>query len=150
MANELASLKPNPGAQKPRTRIGRGQGSGMGKTATKGQKGQQARGGYTHKMGFEGGQMPLHRRLPKFGFNNPFGTDYEVVNVGRLSGLAAGTVVDGPSLKAAGIISRVGRDGIKVLGGGEISVKLIVRAAKVSASARAKIEAAGGSVEGGE
>ena len=150
MANELSNLKPNPGAQKSRTRIGRGQGSGMGKTATKGQKGQQARAGYTHKLGFEGGQMPLQRRLPKFGFRNPFGTDFEIVNVGKLNGLASGTVVDGASLKAAGVISRVGRDGIKVLGGGELTVKLTVRAEKVSASARAKIEQAGGSVEGGE
>ena len=150
MAHELASLKPNPGAQKPRTRIGRGQGSGMGKTATKGTKGQTARAGFTHKMGFEGGQMPLQRRLPKFGFNNPFGTDFEIVNVGKLNGLPPGTVVDGPSLKAAGVISRIGRDGIKVLGGGDLSVKLTVRAPKVSASARAKIEQAGGSVEGAE
>jgi large subunit ribosomal protein L15 len=150
MADELSRLSPAPGSQKPRVRIGRGQGSGMGKTATKGQKGQQARAGYKHKLGFEGGQMPLQRRLPKYGFRNPFGTDYECVNVGRLNGLAAGTEVTGASLKAAGIISRIGRDGVKILGSGELSVKLTVRAEKVSAGARAKIEAAGGTVVGGE
>ncbi len=147
MADELSRLAPVPGSQKSRTRVGRGQGSGLGKTAGRGTKGQQARAGYTHKRGFDGGQMPLQRRLPKFGFTNINASDYTVVNVGKLSGLAAGSVVDATSLKAAGIIARIGRDGIKVLGGGELAVKLTVKAAKVSASARAKIEAAGGSVE---
>ena len=147
MADELSRLKPVDGAQQPRTRIGRGQGSGLGKTAGRGTKGQQARAGYTRRFGFEGGQMPLQRRLPKVGFRNINAKDYETVNVGKLGALEAGAVVDGASLRAAGVISRVGRDGIKVLGGGELDVKLTVRAAKVSASARAKIEAAGGTVE---
>ncbi|MSQ02006.1 MAG: 50S ribosomal protein L15 [Myxococcales bacterium] len=147
MADELSRLKPVPGSQTARTRIGRGQGSGLGKTAGRGTKGQQARAGYTRRFGFEGGQMPLQRRLPKVGFRNYNKTDFEIVNVGKLGGLAAGSVVDADSLKAAGIISRKGRDGVKLLGNGELTVKLVVRLAKVSLSARAKIEAAGGSVE---
>ena len=147
MADELSRLKPVEGAQTSRTRIGRGQGSGLGKTAGRGTKGQQARAGYSRRWGFEGGQMPLQRRLPKVGFNNVNAKDYEAVNVGKLNGLAAGSVVDGASLKAAGVIARVGRDGVKVLGGGELTVKLTVKAAKISAGARAQIEAAGGTVE---
>jgi len=147
MADELSRLKPVEGAQTSRTRIGRGQGSGLGKTAGRGTKGQQARAGYTRRWGFEGGQMPLQRRLPKVGFNNINAKDYEAVNVGKLNGLADGSVVDAAALKAAGVISRVGRDGVKVLGGGDLTVKLTVKAAKVSAGARAKIEAAGGTVE---
>lgn len=147
MADELSRLKPVAGAQTSRTRIGRGQGSGLGKTAGRGTKGQQARAGYSRRWGFEGGQMPLQRRLPKVGFNNLNAKDYEAVNVGKLNGLAAGSVVDAASLKADGVIARVGRDGIKVLGDGELTVKLTVKAAKVSAGARAKIEAAGGTVE---
>lgn len=144
MANELSNLHPVPGSQKARTRIGRGQGSGLGKTAGKGTKGQQARGGYSLNVGFEGGQMPLKRRLPKRGFTNIFAKDYTEVNVGKLSGLAAGSVVDATALKAAGVIARIGRDGVKILGGGELSVSLTVKAAKFSDSARAKIEGAGG------
>ncbi len=147
MADELSRLKPVPGSQTARTRIGRGQGSGLGKTAGRGTKGQQARAGYTRRFGFEGGQMPLQRRLPKVGFRNYNKTDYEILNVSKLSGLPAGSTVDADSLKAAGIISRKGRDGVKLLGGGELTVKLVVRLAKVSSSARSKIEAAGGSVE---
>jgi len=147
MADELSRLKPVEGAQTSRTRIGRGQGSGLGKTAGRGTKGQQARAGSTRRWGFEGGQMPLQRRLPKVGFNNINAKDYEAVNVGKLNGLADGSVVDAAALKAAGVISRVGRDGVKVLGGGDLTVKLTVKAAKVSAGARAKIEAAGGTVE---
>lgn len=150
MADELSRLKPVPGSQTARTRVGRGQGSGLGKTAGRGTKGQQARAGHTHRFGFEGGQMPLQRRLPKVGFRNIFAKDYEVVNVGRLASLAAGSVVDAESLKAAGVISRIGRDGVKLLGVGELSVKLTVKLAKVSASARAKVEAAGGTVESAE
>jgi len=145
MANELANLHPVEGAQKPRTRIGRGQGSGLGKTAGRGTKGQQARAGSGKRLGFEGGQMPLRRRLPKRGFSNAFAKDYVEVNVGALAGLTPGTTVDAAALKAAGIIARVGRDGLKVLGSGEIGVAITVQAAKFSASARAKIEAAGGS-----
>ncbi len=150
MADELSRLKPVPGSQTSRTRIGRGQGSGLGKTAGKGTKGQQARAGKGKRFGFEGGQMPLQRRLPKVGFRNINATDFEVVNVAKLNSLPAGTAVTGVSLKAAGIISRIGRDGVKLLGNGELSVKLTVQLEKVSASARAKVEAAGGAVEGGE
>jgi large subunit ribosomal protein L15 len=146
MADELSNLHPVPGAQRPRTRIGRGQGSGLGKTAGAGTKGQQARGGYSRAAGFEGGQVPLKRRLPKRGFNNIFAKDYAEVNVGSLAGFAAGADLDAAALKAAGVISRVGRDGIKVLGSGEISVAITVRAAKFSESARSKITAAGGTV----
>jgi large subunit ribosomal protein L15 len=144
MANELANLHPVEGAQRPRTRIGRGQGSGLGKTAGRGTKGQQARAGSGKRLGFEGGQMPLRRRLPKRGFNNIFAKDYTEVNVGKLAGFDAGTEVDVRLLKAAGVIARIGRDGLKVLGVGEIGVALTVRAAKFSASARSKIEGAGG------
>lgn len=149
MADELSRLKPVPGSQTSRTRIGRGQGSGLGKTAGKGTKGQQARAGKGKRFGFEGGQMPLQRRLPKVGFRNFNATDFEIVNVGKLNGLAAGTAVTAASLKDAGIIARIGRDGVKLLGNGDLSVKLTVQLEKVSASARAKVEAAGGVVEGG-
>jgi large subunit ribosomal protein L15 len=138
MADELSRLKPVPGSQTSRTRIGRGQGSGLGKTAGKGKR-----------FGFEGGQMPLQRRLPKVGFRNFNATDFEIVNVGKLNGLPAGTAVTAASLKDAGIIARIGRDGVKLLGNGDLSVKLTVQLEKVSASARAKVEAAGGVVEGG-
>lgn len=147
MADELSNLQPAPGSQKPRTRIGRGQGSGLGKTAGRGQKGQKSRSGAPIARGFEGGQIPLRRRLPKRGFTNAFATDYAEVNVGKLNALPAGSVVDAAALKAAGIISRVGRDGVKVLGSGELTVALTVRAAKFSASAREKIQAAGGKAE---
>lgn len=146
MANELANLHPVQGAQRPRTRVGRGQGSGLGKTAGRGTKGQQARAGSGKRLGFEGGQMPLRRRLPKRGFNNVFAKDYTEINVGRLAGFSAGAVLDAQALKAAGAIARIGRDGLKVLGSGEIAVALTVRAAKFSGAARSKIEAAGGSV----
>jgi large subunit ribosomal protein L15 len=147
MANELANLHPVPGSQKKRVRLGRGQGSGLGKTAGKGTKGQQARTGYTLNVGFEGGQMPLKRRIPKRGFTNIFAKEYTEVNVGKLAKLAAGTVVDARALKDAGVISKIGKDGLKVLGNGELTVALTVKAAKVSESAKAKIEAAGGTVE---
>jgi large subunit ribosomal protein L15 len=147
MANELSRLAPNPGSTRPRTRLGRGQGSGLGKTAGKGTKGQQARTGYSLNVGFEGGQMPLKRRIPKRGFTNIFAKDYTQVNVGRLASFAAGSVVDADALRAAGVISRIGADGVKLLGVGEVAVALTVRVAKASASAKAKVEAAGGTVE---
>ena len=146
MADELSRLKPVPGSQTSRTRIGRGQGSGLGKTAGKGTKGQQARAGKGKRFGFEGGQMPLQRRLPKVGFRNFNALDLEIVNVTKLNTLPAGSTVTAASLKAAGIISRIGRDGVKLLGNGELTVQL----ERVSASARAKVEALGGVVEGGE
>ncbi len=148
MANELSNLHPIEGAQRPRTRIGRGQGSGLGKTAGRGTKGQQARAGSGKRLGFEGGQVPLRRRLPKRGFNNIFAKDFVEVNVGRLADFEAGSVVDAKVLKATGVIARIGRDGLKVLGDGEIANAITVRAARFSASARAKIEAAGGTAAG--
>jgi large subunit ribosomal protein L15 len=147
MAKELSNLKPVPGSTSPRTRIGRGQGSGLGKTAGRGTKGQKARSGASKGKGFEGGQIPLRRRLPKYGFTNIFAKDYTEVNVGDLSALPAGTVVDASSLKASGIISRIGKHGVKLLGNGEVSVALVVDLSAVSAGARAKIEAAGGRLE---
>ena len=146
MANELSNLHPVPGERRPRTRVGRGEGSGKGKTAGKGTKGAQARAGHTYRPGFEGGQMPLHRRLPKKGFTNIFAKDFETVNVERLNGLEAGSTVTAESLKAAGIISRIGKDGVKVLGRGDLGVALHVRVAKLTRSAAEKITAAGGSV----
>jgi len=148
MANELSNLHPKPGEKRTRTRVGRGEGSGKGKTAGRGTKGAQSRSGYTHRPGFEGGQMPLHRRLPKKGFTNIFAKDYEVFNVGRLAGLEPGTAVTAESLKEAGIIGRIGKDGVKILGQGELGVALHVRVAKLSRTAADKIVAAGGTVEG--
>lgn len=147
MADELSHLKPVPGSQKPRTRVGRGQGSGLGKTSGRGTKGQKSRSGAPIARGFEGGQIPLRRRLPKRGFTSVFASDYTEVNVGKLNGLPAGSVVDAVALKAAGVISRIGRDGVKVLGNGELTVALTVKAAKFSASARQKILAVGGTAE---
>ena len=143
---ELSTLKPPRGARKARRRIGRGEGSGPGCTAGKGNKGQRSRSGGTKAPGFEGGQMPLQRRLPKRGFFNRFGKCFAEVNVGRLESFEAGAVVDAEALKAAGILRKV-QDGISVLGGGELSKKLTVRAARFSKAAVAKIEAAGGKAE---
>ena len=148
MANELSNLKPCPGERRSRTRVGRGEGSGKGKTAGRGTKGAQSRSGYSHRPGFEGGQMPLHRRLPKKGFRSPFAKDYSEVNLSQLGRLEAGAVVTAESLKDAGIVSRIGRDGVKVLGRGDVGVALHVRVAKLSKSAADKIVAAGGSVDG--
>lgn len=154
MANELSNQKVLPwesnstGARKQRMRVGRGEGSGKGTTAGRGTKGQQSRSGYSRRWGFEGGQMPLHRRLPKRGFTNIFAKDFETANVGRLSKLEAGSLVNAELLKSTGIISRVGKDGVKLLGGGDIAVALHVRVAKLTKSAEAKILAAGGTVEG--
>lgn len=148
MANELSNLKPALGERRNRTRVGRGEGSGKGKTAGRGTKGAQARSGYKTRPGFEGGQMPLHRRLPKRGFTNIFAKDFEVINVTRVAGLSAGTVVTAESLKEAGLISRIGKHGVKILGRGDLGVALHVRVAKLSQSAADKIVAAGGSIEG--
>jgi large subunit ribosomal protein L15 len=148
MANELSNLKPCRGERRPRTRVGRGQGSGLGKTAGKGTKGAQARSGYTYRPNFEGGQMPLHRRLPKVGFENRHRLEFEVINLDRLVGLEAGTVVTPESLLERGLISRIGDDGVKVLGNGEVGVALHVRVTKLSRSAAQKILDAGGTVEG--
>lgn len=148
MANELSNLHPNKGERRPRTRVGRGEGSGLGKTSGRGQKGAQSRAGYKYRSWFEGGQMPLARRLPKKGFTNIFAKDYEVTNIGRLAALAAGTEVTAELLAERGIIARIGKDGVKILGKGDLGVALHVRVAKLSKSAAEKILAAGGTVEG--
>jgi len=148
MANELSSLKPQPGERHSKMRVGRGEGSGKGKTAGRGTKGAQARSGYKSRPGFEGGQMPLHRRLPKFGFKNLFAKEYETLNVEQLGKLPAGTVVTAELLEEHGIISRIGKDGVKILGRGELGVALHVRVAKLTRSAAEKIVAAGGTIEG--
>lgn len=148
MANELSNLKPSAGSRRPPLRVGRGEGSGKGKTCGRGTKGAQSRSGWKTRPQFEGGQMPLARRLPKRGFTNIFAKDFEALNLSKLGLLEAGTFVDASFLKSAGIISRIGRNGVKVLGGGELSVALHVRVAKITKSAAAKIIAAGGTVEG--
>jgi len=143
---QLNEIKPAIGATKNRKRIGRGVGSGHGKTATKGHKGQKARSGGSIKPGFEGGQMPMHRRLPKRGFTPLSKKDYALVNLGQLEIFEAGSVVDAAALLKSGLISDV-RDGIKVLATGDLTRALTVKAHKFSATAREKITAAGGSLE---
>ena len=143
---KLHELSPAPGAVKDVKRKGRGHGSGNGKTAGKGHKGQKARSGGGVRPGFEGGQTSLARRTPKRGFNNIFATEYAVVNVSDLERFVDGTVVDTELLKASGIIKKE-LDGVKVLGNGELTKNLTVKAAKFSAAAKEKIEKAGGKVE---
>ena len=142
----LHNLKPVKGSTHNTKRVGRGQGSGKGGTATRSTKGAQARAGYEHKVGFEGGQMPLYRRLPKRGFTNPFTKEYSEVNVQDLNRFEDGAVVDCAALVEAGVVKQV-KDGVKVLGNGEITKKITVKAEKFSKSAVEKIEAAGGKVE---
>jgi large subunit ribosomal protein L15 len=141
-----SKLKPAPGARRDRKRVGRGPGSGTGKTSGRGEKGQKSRSGYSRKRGFEGGQMPLHRRVPKRGFTNIFRTNYRTVNIDRLNGLPAGSDVTPESLQAAGLLKK-GSSPVKVLGNGEINVALNVRAHKYTGAAARKIEAAGGKAE---
>jgi large subunit ribosomal protein L15 len=141
----LSNLRPAPGSHRNRKRIGRGPGSGTGKTAGKGHKGQKARSGGNTNTGFEGGQMPMYRRLPKRGFTNPFKVTYLAVNLRDLEKVK-GAEVTGESLKAAGILKAAG-DPYKVLGHGDVTRALVIKGAQVSASAKAKIEAAGGRVE---
>jgi large subunit ribosomal protein L15 len=143
---DLSSLKNVSGARKPRKRVGRGRASGHGKTSTHGHKGQQARKGHKVKLGFEGGQMPLIRRLPKRGFTNPTRVSYCPVNVSALEQFENGTVVTAAVLSAAGLYTNK-FDGVKILGNGDLTKKLNVKVNGVSATAKAKIEAAGGSVE---
>ena len=143
---KIHELSPAPGAVKDVKRIGRGHGSGQGKTAGKGHKGQKARSGGSIRPGFEGGQTALARRIPKRGFNNIFATKYAVVNVSDLEKFVDGTVVDIELLKASGLISKE-LDGVKVLGNGELTKNLTVKAAKFSAAAKEKIEKAGGKAE---
>jgi len=143
----LNNLRPPKGAKHAKKRVGRGQGSGNGKTAGRGHKGQKSRSGYKFKRGFEGGQMPLHRRVPKRGFHNPFRVEYEVVNLDTL-GLKfdAGTTVTPDLLREHGIVPR-GKGRIKVLGRGEVGKALTVHAHKFSGKAAEKIAAAGGATE---
>jgi large subunit ribosomal protein L15 len=148
---KLNEIRDNPGARKLRMRVGRGIGSGKGKTAGRGQKGQKSRSGVS-VFGFEGGQMPLHMRLPKRGFNNIFAKDYAEVNLGAIQKLidagkldAKGTL-DHDALKAAGL-ARGGKDGVRLLGKGELKAKLALRVAGASKGAREAVEKAGGSVE---
>ncbi|HUG28435.1 MAG TPA: 50S ribosomal protein L15 [Gemmatimonadales bacterium] len=141
----LSTLRPAPGSRRDRKRIGRGPGSGTGKTSGKGHKGHKARTGGGTNPGFEGGQMPLYRRLPKRGFTNPFKVTAQAVNLGRLKVLE-GTEVTPDSLHAAGLVGRPG-DPVKLLGTGEADRAYVVRGLAVSAGALAKLEAAGGRVE---
>ncbi len=143
---ELNSLKPKKGARHAKKRVGRGPGSGHGKTSSRGEKGQKSRSGYKSKPGFEGGQMPLQRRLPKRGFTNIFKKDHAVINVADLERFDNGATVDEGALREAGLIK--GRhDGIKILGNGNLTKKLTGQATGFSASARRQIEAAGGSCQ---
>jgi large subunit ribosomal protein L15 len=143
---KLNELRPPEGARKKRKRIGRGEGSGHGGTSTKGHKGYKARSGGKRSPGFEGGQMPLQRRLPKRGFKNPSRKEWSVVNLKNLSAFPDGAVVDVDSMKSSGLLKKVGF-GVKILGEGDLSRPLTVRAHAFSLSARKKIEAAGGKAE---
>jgi len=143
---DLSNLKPAVGSTKTRKRIGRGPGSGTGKTAGKGHKGQKARSGGSIKPGFEGGQMPMQRRLPKRGFTPLTKTVYALVNLRDLELFEAGSVVDLEALTQSGLVNSIG-DGVKILGTGDLTKALTVKAHKFSKSAQEKIEAAGGKVE---
>src|SRR5947209_19029733 len=142
----LHTLKPRPGAKHRTKRLGQGESSGHGKTSGKGHKGQKARSGGSIRLGFEGGQMPLIRRLPKRGFNNAaFRRPYAIVNLSDLKDFKSGSVVNEEALRAANLV-RGKFDGIKILGGGEVKNELTIEAEKVSAAAREKVEKAGGSI----
>ena len=143
---KLNELHPAAGSTKERKRVGRGHASGTGKTSGKGHKGQKARSGGGVRPGFEGGQMPLHRRLPKRGFTNIFAKEYVEVNLDRLSGFEAGAVVNAESLIAAGVISKA-KDGIVIMGRGEVDKALTIQAKRFTKSAAEKIAAAGGKAE---
>jgi large subunit ribosomal protein L15 len=144
---DLSDLKPSEGSKKNKKRVGRGHGTGQGAQAGRGHKGAQSRSGYKFKRGFEGGQMPLHRRIPKRGFHNPFRVEYAVVNLDALSDrFDAGSVVTPELLRERGLVHGTSRQ-IKVLARGDISKKLTVRAHKFSGKAAEKIAAAGGAAE---
>ncbi len=145
---DLSHLKPAPGAIKKRKRLGRGPGSGQGKTAGRGHKGEGARSGGTLAPGYEGGQMPLARRLPKRGFHNPFRIEYQVVNLYSLERFEAGTAVDSGVLRQSGLVK--GKKKIKILGMGDLTKALTVKADAFSQQARQKIVALGGSAEAAE
>ena len=143
---KLNELQPNPGAKHRKKRVGNGESSGLGKTCGRGHKGQKSRSGGGVRPGFEGGQMPLNRRLPKKGFNNTrFKTKYAILNISTLEEKFEGDVVNEQTLRAAGLVGGV-CDGVKILGDGELKKKLTVEVDKVSATAKEKIEAAGGKV----
>lgn len=143
---KLHEIAPAAGATTAPKRLGRGTGSGLGKTSGKGHKGAKARSGGGKQPGFEGGQMPLMRRIPKRGFTNIFAKEYACVNVSALQVFEDGTVVTAQQLKSAGLINKT-KDGIKILGNGDLSRKLTVQAAKFTAAAKEKIEASGGKAE---
>ena len=142
----LSNLQPPVGSRHRKVRVGRGIGSKLGKTSGSGNKGQKSRRGYSRRRGFEGGQMPLHRRMPKRGFHNPFGVTYSVVNLAELNVFPAGETVTPELLRAHGFIRRA-TDPIKVLGDGELTTKLTIHAQAFSASAKEKITKAGGTFE---
>ena len=144
---KLHELQPQPGSVKAPKRLGRGVGSGLGKTSGKGHKGQNARSGGGVRPGFEGGQHPLIRRIPKRGFNNHLKKVYTQINVSALDGFDNGTTVTPELLVAAGIVRKVEKDGIKILGNGELTKSLTVKAAGFTSTAQAKIEANGGKAE---
>jgi large subunit ribosomal protein L15 len=146
MKHTLSNLKPPRGSRHRKVRVGRGMGSKLGKTSGAGNKGQQSRRGYSRRAGFEGGQMPLHRRLPKRGFSSPHPKEFAVVNVETLNAFNAGETVTPEVLAGRGIV-RAMRDGVKVLGDGELKVALTVRAHAFSKSAQEKIAQAGGKAE---
>ena len=143
---KLNELSPAPGSVRDAKRIGRGHGSGQGKTAGKGHKGQKARSGHGMRPGFEGGQMPLQRRIPKRGFNNIFAAKAADIIVGALKAFEDGAVVDAAALKAAGIVKNI-ENGVKILGNGTVDKKLTVKVTAISASDKEKIEKAGGKAE---
>jgi large subunit ribosomal protein L15 len=145
-AYSLATLKPPKGSRHRKVRVGRGMGSKLGKTSGSGDKGQKSRRGYSRRRGFEGGQMPLHRRMPKRGFHNPFGVTYSVVNLEELNVFPEGEKVTPDLLRAHGFVRRA-TDPIKVLGDGELKTKLAIHAHAFSASAKDKITKAGGTFE---
>jgi large subunit ribosomal protein L15 len=146
MEAKLSNLKPPRGSRHRRVRVGRGMGSKLGKTAGKGNKGQKSRRGYSRRVGFEGGQMPLHRRVPKRGFHNLFRKEFAVVNVGMLNVFAAGETISPDVLLAHGLL-RKSKGAVKVLGEGDLSVALTVQAHAFSQSAQEKISQAGGKFE---
>lgn len=142
----LNTLAPTEGARKTKKRVGRGPGSGSGKTAARGHKGARARSGYSEHPGFEGGQMPLHRRLPKRGFNNIFKKVFTLISLDQLNTFDAGSTVDSDALVAAGILAKAGP--VKILANGEITKALTIKIEKISQGAKDKILAAGGTIEG--
>ena len=146
MAIGLSNLKPPRGSRKQKVRVGRGMGSKLGRTSGRGQKGQKSRSGYKRRRGFEGGQMPLHRRIPKRGFHNPTRKIFSVVNLVSLNSFTAGETVTPETLRSRGLVRRA-NDAIKILGDGDLKIALTVQAHAFSGSAREKISAAGGKVE---